>query len=112
MEQRDLGFMADETKAQIEGLIDVEGEVAQLPCGCAVCRLTALEAFTESLLSFAADASPPPAEHTGTGLCGRCESRGLFGALERRRRTLRQLCDELLAGPQSTAAFTPSFCST
>ena len=90
--QRDLGFMSVETLTQLEGLIDVDGELSGLPSHCAVCRIATLEALGSAVFG------PVHEEETAFSLCERCEAQGLLGVLGRRREVMRRLCNEALGG--------------
>ena len=104
--RRDLGFMAAATLAQLTDLVDVEGELSQLPTRCAVCRLMALEAHTMGVLA-GLQGGAVGAQSVYRTLCARVDGRRQFGTLARRRVALLRTCDGLLpelAGNLTAAA--------
>ena len=104
--QRNLGFMGAETLSQLEGLIDVDSELRAIPTSCAVCRIAALEGFSTAILTGleSGDADALWERALQRTLCQRCESRGLFGVLARRRLPLRRVCDGLMNSTSGLAA--------
>ncbi len=104
---RDLGYLEHEQQEQLEGLIEVQRELKQLPIGCFVCRVAAMEGFAAAVQLGLESAGQLQSEgdaemRLGTTLrklCGRVRGLQVLGTMDRRMRALRSRCKELWAQP-------------
>eukprot|EP01043_Picozoa_sp_COSAG02_P003665 COSAG02_NODE_91_length_37690_cov_91.664840_9_plen_943_part_00 len=104
---RDLGYLEQEQQKQLEGLIEVQRELDQLPIDCFVCRVAAMEGFAAAVQLGLESGDQLQSEgdaemRLGTTLrrlCTRIRGLQVLGIMDRRMRALRGRCKELWAQP-------------